>query len=69
MKKLVIWSAEVQGDSFVYNIIAKTKKDCLRQIAEHPHNSYDKPIKKVIQFKDAFDLYDMATGDTPAHYR
>ena len=69
MRKLVVWSAEIKGDSFIYNIIAQTKAECLRRIQENTWNSYEPPKKKVIEYKDVFDLYDQATGDTPAHYR
>ena len=69
LKTLVIWSAELIGDSFIYNIIAKTKQECLQKVYADPWNLYKPPVKKVIEYRDAFDLYDLATGDTPAHYR
>ena len=69
MRKLVVWSAEIKGDSFIYNIIAKTKAECLQRIIDDPSNNYEAPVKKVIEYKDVFDLYEKATGDTPAHYR
>ena len=68
MAKLVYWVAVQNEDNACYNIVAKTKKDCLQQIASTDAwwgpSGYEAPIKKEVQYTDAFDLLDKVTGDS-----
>ena len=71
MAFLTFWIAEQGEDSACYNIIAKTKKDCLAQMAERPDVKYQAPVKVVFQYSDAFDLFHWATsegGGRHTHY-
>lgn len=66
MAKLVYWVASQDKDGSCYNIVAKTKKACLQQIASTTAwwgSAYDAPIRREIHYKDAFDLFDKATGE------
>jgi hypothetical protein len=63
MPKLTVWIATQEGDSAVYNIIARTRGDALWQIKQRPHAQFEPPKKVVIEYHDAFDLFDLATGE------
>lgn len=63
MATLTVWIAEQDDDSRAYNIVAPTKKEALRQIALHPHITFQPPVKVVVNYRDAFDLFVMATGE------
>lgn len=59
MKKLTYWVAKAIGDSDVYSMRAKTKKECLAAIAASGNEigtDYEKPVKVTVEFKDTFDL-------------
>lgn len=62
-KRLVYWFASHLEDSSQYSIIARTKKEANELRAKHGAGLYDRPVKKVIVFKDAFDLFNMVTGE------
>jgi hypothetical protein len=63
MATLTYWYCECIGDSDAYSIIAKTKKEATsaRQLAGEEYTR--PPIKKTLHYKDAFDLFDWATGE------
>lgn len=62
--KLTIWTISQRNDSDVYSILAKTKKQALAQYWWDNPADYS-PIleKRVIEFKDSFDLFDHATTE------
>lgn len=64
--KLTVWIARQNDDSDCYNIVAKTKKDALRQIAERTEFEWEPPYKLEIVYKDAFDLYEWLTSEAGA---
>ena len=62
MAKLKYWLAVQNEDSQIFNIIAKTKKECVRLISEGDASfAYEAPVKKEIVYKDGFDLFKKAT--------
>ena len=61
MATLTLWVARRTDDSDAYSIIAKTRKECQRQV-EESHGSFDPIEKQTIYYKDAFDLFDLATS-------
>jgi len=63
MANLTYWYCECIGDSDAYSIVAKTKKEALAQREERGPDSYREPIKKTLFYKDAFDLFNWATGE------
>lgn len=63
MAKLVVWIMVQEDDSPCYNIIAKTKKDALRQASERTHCTWSEPKRMEIQYRDAFDLFELATSE------
>ena len=63
MATLTVWIAEQSDDSSAYNIVAPTKKEALRQIEERSHMTFDPPVKVTIYYRNAFDLFDRATGE------
>lgn len=62
--KLTVWIAEQNEDSPCYNIIARTKKDALAQIASRPSREFEAPRKIDIYYKDAFELFELTTGES-----
>ena len=63
MAKLNYWYCECIGDSDVYSIISKTKKDALAERDERGVENFSPPVKKTIDYKDAFDLFDWVTSE------
>ena len=71
MAKLVVWIARQDDDSSCYNVVAKTRKACLEMVAAtvaqwgNPSEApvYEAPIKREFDYKDAFDLWQQATGE------
>jgi hypothetical protein len=63
MAKLTVWIAEQNRDSQCYNIVARTRKSALEQIAERGWVKFDQPQKVVIEYKDAFDLFELLTSE------
>ena len=71
MAKLIVWIARQDDDSSCYNIVAKTRKACLELVAANvaqwgnPSEApvYETPIKREIDYKDAFDLWQQATSE------
>jgi hypothetical protein len=63
MATLTYWYCECIGDSDVYSIITKTKKEAVaKRLADG--ESYSKPpVKKTLNYADAFDLFDWSTGE------
>jgi hypothetical protein len=62
MATLTYWVATRTDDSDKYSIIAKTKKECQRQLSE-AYGEFDPIEKRSIYYKDAFDLFDQATSE------
>lgn len=66
MRKLTLWVSEIDNDSYHYNIIGKTKReviDKVNELEECIKRHYREPIKREVEFKDIFDLYDICTGE------
>ena len=71
MAKLVVWIARQDADSSCYNIVAKTRKECLELVAKNvsqwsnPSEApvYEAPIKREIVYQDSFDLWQQATSE------
>ena len=64
MATLTYWVATIQREHDAYSIIAKTKKECVAKVsAQYNPEDYLAPVKKTVFYKDAFDLYDQATGE------
>jgi hypothetical protein len=63
MAKLTFWIAEQHEDSDCYNLVARTRKALLVMMSERPHVRYDAPKKVVVEYKDAFDLFDWVTSE------
>lgn len=65
MAKLTYWCSECSDDQ-VYSIIAKTKKEAVAQLASYANkyeDNYGPVHQRVIEYKDAFDLFDKATSE------
>lgn len=55
--KLIYWVADCETDSHCYSVRAKTKKECIAQVAlRDTCNTYSEPRKVVVEYKDGFDL-------------
>jgi len=64
MPKLIYWAARMEADSECYSIIAKTKKEAQRKLAEVWNPEDFGPIeKRIIVYKDAFDFLDIVTSE------
>jgi len=64
MANLTVWIAEQHDDHNCYNVIGRTRKSVLEQLeTRSDSNRYDAPKKVVIQYKDAFDLFDWLTSE------
>lgn len=65
MATLTYWYCECKGDSDVYSIIAKTKKEAIskRDATGSLADAYGIPQKRSIYYKDAFDLFDWVTSE------
>lgn len=61
--KLTVWIATQEGDSQCYNIVARTKKEALEQMRHRGFFDFAAPRKVVIEYKDAFELFTMVTGE------
>jgi len=62
--KLTIWTIKETSDVDVYSLMARTKKQVLAQYWQEFSTSLEPVIQKqVIEFKDSFDLFDLATGE------
>lgn len=63
MAKLTYWVARQHDDRSCYNIIGKTRKAVLEEVAKNTHVKYEAPEKVELYYKDAFDLFAQATGE------
>ena len=62
LKTLTYWVSVQTGGSNAYNLIAKTKKECLQILSSNDWGpSYAAPEKRIVEYIDAFDLLDKAT--------
>lgn len=62
MPKLTYWVAACRSDAPCYSIIGKTRKSVKAQLdsADDP-DDFEKPVKRVIHYTDAFDLFEQVT--------
>jgi len=63
MATLTYWYCECQDDSDAYSIVAKTKKEAVLKRSQHSEGRFEPPVKKTIQYRDAFDLFSWCTGE------
>lgn len=63
MATLSYWYAENLSDNDCYSIIAKTKKAAVAAVAENSHAEFAPVERRVIHYKDAFDLFEQATAE------
>lgn len=63
MPKLTVWIATQEDDSSVYNIVTKTKAEALIEIGKRPSTRFEAPKKVVIEYRDAFELFELATSE------
>ena len=63
MKKLTVWLSEQEQDNQCYNIVARTRREALEQIKQRNWTTWSKPKKVVVEYKDAFDLFEWVTGE------
>lgn len=64
MAKLTYWYAERLDDADCYSVVARTKKDARAQVEERSYAEFGPIEKRVIYYKDAFDLFDQLTGES-----
>lgn len=69
MARLVYWVSERHGDSSVYNLRAKTKKECIAlrsaAIASGMDDDDFGAVHKVsVEYADAFDLMQRCMGES-----
>ena len=67
MATLTVWIAVRTDDNSCYSLIGKTKKSVQEQL-ETAYGSYEPIEKKVIYYKDAFDLFEKVTGEDGGRY-
>jgi len=60
--RLYYWIA-LSPDHECYSVIGKTKKETISKMHLMGHAKYEAPVRKVIEYKDAFDLFDWVTGE------
>ena len=70
MAKLTYWIAPLYNDP-AYSLVAKTKKAVMEQInaiEEKYRSEYGTIEKRVIYYKDAFDLFDHVSGENGGRF-
>ena len=63
MATLTYWVASCTDDADCYSIIGKTRKSVLEQLEQYGPDRFEAPVKKVIFYSDAFDLFALATSE------
>ena len=63
MANLVYWYAECTDDADAYSIIGKTKKEVKAQLDQRDSSGYGPIERKVLQYRDAFDLFAWTTSE------
>lgn len=63
MATLTYWYCECLDDADAYSIITKTKKEAKVLRDQRGAERYGEPVRKVLQYRDAFDLFDWATSE------
>ncbi len=64
MATLKYWIAECTNDAECYSIIGKTKKEVWAKVlGGQSASKYAVPVQKVIEYRDAFDLFDWCTSE------
>jgi hypothetical protein len=65
MATLTYWVAERTDDHVAYSLIGKTRKavQAMLDSGEYDHATFEPIVKKTIQYKDAFDLFDYVTSE------
>lgn len=72
MAKLTYWTAPRLDDSDCYSLIGRTKKAVQKELADIMQEQKDSPWKasfgpiekRVITYKDAFDLFDWISSES-----
>jgi hypothetical protein len=63
MATLKYWIAPLYRDP-AYSLIGKTKKEVIAQLAQvSDPESYEEIHQRIIEYKDAFDLFDQVSGE------
>jgi len=62
--KIKLWIATQEQNSSHYNLIAKTKKELLQQMAKYSHVRYDEIAQVESTFRDAFDMFEWVTSES-----
>ena len=60
--KLTYWIAKQHADHECYDIVARTRKECIAQMVAHG-GAYDAPQKLTLWYDDAFHLFDQLTSE------
>jgi hypothetical protein len=71
MAKLTYWIAPRLDDGICYSLIGKTKKAVQQQLDQITQEQKGSPWaasfgpieKRIVKYKDAFDLFDWCTGE------
>lgn len=63
LQRLEYWYAAHREDSDKYSIVAPTRSAAYQLRKERGIDFYSPPVKKVIEYRDAFDLFEMVTGE------
>ena len=63
MATLTYWYSKCLDDADAYSIIAKTKREALALRDQYGHDRFGSVVKRTLYYKDAFDLFDYATGE------
>lgn len=64
MATLTVWIATQDYDNKCFNVIGKTRKSVLEQLAQRDDaHLYNAPVKVDIFYKDAFDLFEYVTSE------
>lgn len=61
--KLTYWYSQCNDDHDCYSIITKTRKEANALREEYGADRFEPVEKKVIDYKDAFDLFQQVTGE------
>lgn len=60
--KLTYWYAACRGDSDVYSIRARTKREAVARKAEQPE-VWGAVVKVTVEYRDGFDLAQRCLGE------
>jgi hypothetical protein len=63
MSTLTYWYCECLDDADAYSIVTKTKKEAITTRISYGVGRWAPPVKKTLNYRDAFDLFEWATGE------